>query len=176
MARDLFFIDIKVKPYVKQYLINEFGNRVYFDSEAKYYSTFLSLLSKGCKSLNNQEVDEKCIVRFHYSEDVFYRHGFSMSKSNMRMLNNAIEQDIKFIMRTHIGCMAVLGYSIAESIRHFQTKFNFGEDVWPFESIKKDIDRNTDTKKENFVDDFLKQYSLTLGNDIAQLYNEKDNE
>jgi predicted RNase H-like nuclease (RuvC/YqgF family) len=58
-------------------------------------------------------------------------------------------------MRNFIGLKTILGYSVAEAIRQFQEKKNYPEDIWSYEAIKKDIDRNTTIKRCNDVDDFL---------------------
>jgi hypothetical protein len=54
----------------------------------------------------------------------------------------ALESKLKCIMREYIASNISFGRSLASSIRDFQEEFCLPENVWPYESIKKDCDRH----------------------------------
>lgn len=158
-----FHIDVKVKPYVRQYLINNCGNPADLTLLPKVNEIFKKLIRKPLLRFESLPLPaDECYVRIVFSSDMFYRYGWEMTRSGMLQFNNEIERDIKFIMRTYIAQRAALGFTIAKCIRDFQDRFNFPEEVWSFDAIKKDMDRNTDSKRSDDVDNFIKQMDATL--------------
>jgi len=153
---DLFDIEILVKPYVRQYLINNCGNPADLSHLPKFQELFRKLVRKPMLRFESLPMPvDSCYVRIVFSKDTFYRYGWEMTRTNMMRFNREIESDLKFVMRTYISSRAALGYTIAQCIRDFQDRFNFPEEVWSYEAIKKDIMRNTDGKRGNDVSNFL---------------------
>ncbi|MCT4586648.1 MAG: hypothetical protein N4A71_02385 [Carboxylicivirga sp.] len=153
MSANLFTVTIPVKPYIKQYLINNLGHPVDIARSDQFASTFFNLLSK--ENCIHQKTAGKVLVIIKVSKDVFHRYGFNLTNARLKEFHSELERCIKFEMRNFIGLKTILGYSVAEAIRQFQEKKNYPEDIWSYEAIKKDIDRNTTIKRCNDVDDFL---------------------
>lgn len=166
MPSNTHTIDIKVKPYVRQYLINNCGNPVDLTYLPKFKKLFSRLLYKPLfPNPSLPLTDGECYVRIIISDDTFGRFGFDMETKNMRYFNTEIEKDIKFIMRNYIATFAVF-YNIATCIRKFQERFNFPEDVWGYDAIKKDIDRKTEVKRSKEVLAFVNM----MDNNLHQLF------
>ena len=177
MAKEEFYIDIKVKPYVKQYLINCWGDPVAIHKSDRYFNLLKIYLKRPRK--NYKPVIHSpgtCLVRVRISEDIFYRNGFVMTLNQMSWFSKYIEQDLKFHMRMFVDTRALIGCTVADSIRQFQDSYNLTEEVWSFESIKKDIDRHTNIKRENIVNDFFKKFGDQLVENLNNLHNDKDSD
>jgi hypothetical protein len=165
-----YYVDVKVKPYVKQYLINNCGNPVNLSHLPKFDLLFKRLIRKPLLRFESLPCSsDNCYVRVIITSDTFYRYGWEITRTNALMFNAEIEREMKFLMRTFITTRASLGYSIAQSIRDFQTKFNMPETIWSFDAIKKDIDRHTESKRNPDIESFLneinkKMYKIFLEN------------
>jgi len=160
---DKFFIDVKVKPYVRQYLINNCGNPVDLTHLHKFNELFKKLLRKPLLRFESLPLpSDDCYVRIVISQDIFYRYGWEMTRTSMMQFNGEIELEIKFIMRTWIANRAGLGFSLVHCIHDFQERFNFNEDVWSYETIKKDLTRNTSSKRSDDVDNFLRSMDMKM--------------
>ena len=61
--------------------------------------------------------------------------------------------------RIHIAYHQSLGYSVAKCIRDFQETFGFPEDVWGYDSIKKDFDRNGSLVQKRLIGNFRNELS-----------------
>ena len=112
-------------------------------------------------------------VEFVLSDHDFYNYGWEMHPLHVRALNTTFEQSAKLFMRTCITIDTLMSGSLAASIRRFQDRYNYPEDVWSFQSIKKDIDRNTNRIEIDFDTDIYEKiqkilndypYSCTYGN------------
>lgn len=154
MARkkERFFVYLQCKPYVKQYLIHEYGKpdtewpeAVSLSSDKFLNIEFRSRLMKPSSRWNNK-YDRK----IHYTETVpveirksdFYEYGWSLSSTDTASFCSIIESRAKSMMYTYIGLKIALGISIATAILEFQDKYNFTEDIWSAESIRRDYSRN----------------------------------
>ena len=94
-----------------------------------------------------------------------------MTKTNQVKFNNKIESLIKFYSRTYIAFDKSLGIPISQSIRNFQNDFDFPEDIWSYEAIKKDFDRNGQYIKFDKISVFrdnLKNIFLQQKSDFRQ--------
>ena len=142
-----FNVTIPVKPYVKKYLENRFGSPVDFSGDKHINKYFLNLLEK-----NNHRNDRRIFIygRVAYREEVtilisndkFERYGFDISKNSNVDFNNFMEEHIKSQSRLFVGVCSAVGMKAAVAIRNFQNTFQFEEDDFAFETIKKDIQRN----------------------------------
>lgn len=160
---DKFYVDIKVKPYVKQYLINNCGNPVDLTHLPKFNELYKKLVTRPLLRFESLNIpSSECYVRISISHDTFYRYGWQMSRTGQMLFNGSIERELKFFMRTYIASRAALGHSVSQCIRDFQTRFNMPEEVWNFDAIKKDIDRNTEAKKSNDVETFLNELDTKI--------------
>ena len=90
------------------------------------------------------------ILEIFISEDEFYRYGWELSKTNVIVFGKFFETRAKFFMRNIVGVYRGLGLPIFRSIARFQKTFNFDEDAWKYESIKKDFYRHGNTRHIDF--------------------------
>ena len=169
--KDVFTVGIMLKPYVHKYLINHFGDPVnlYMKDGSDLKNFMIELLRKPSYkrekriTLNYQNQE----TRFIISKSDFYRYGWEITKSDMIRFNNKVEALVKFYSRSYIAFDKSLGIPISTSIRTFQNEFGFDEDIWPYESIKKDFDRHgayikfdkVSVFKENIKKIFIDQLS-----------------
>jgi hypothetical protein len=149
---DLFTVSIPCKPYIRKYLVRNFGQEVNFRNDPCLYHFFIRLLHRNLKTQDHR-VDlsyyrSKVLVTF--THDVFKRIGYIMSKSDMVSFNNFVEAYIKMQLiikiDTHLGYNDNLSYCI----RKIQEEFDFTEDDFQFDSIKKYY-----TRKSKFYQNFI---------------------
>jgi len=141
-----FTIGLHLKPYVKRYLINNFGDPVnlYCVEGQDLKELMIQFLKKSCRK-NDKRIKLTTLnkeTRIRISESDFYRYGWEISKTDMLKFNNRIESLIKFYARCFIAFDKSFGVPISISIRSFQDEYGFSEEDFPYETIKKDFDRN----------------------------------
>jgi hypothetical protein len=74
-----------------------------------------------------------------------------MSDTDIRGFNRDIEGRAKFFMRYVISTYEAI-MNQKQAIRLFQDRFGYTEDIWSFDSIKKDYFRNHNSEKIRIVD------------------------
>ena len=138
-----FTINIPCKSYVKVYLEINCGKPVDLKHMPVLLKEFKRSLSTKPEHRETENIAKySADVTIIIPNDMFYRYGWEMNKENLLDFNKYVEQQIKFFMRQYISINNSVGVSVADSIREFQEKFDFTENVWSYESIKKDFDRN----------------------------------
>jgi hypothetical protein len=179
-------IIIPCKPYVKQFLIQNFGYPVNLYSVANPFSylfrTYLTkpilLENEKAKKLGRpRQKIRSCFsdsqldvpVEFVLSDHDFYSYGWEMHPLHVRALNTTFEQSAKLFMRTCITIDTLMSGSLAASIRRFQDRYNYPEEVWSFQSIKKDIDRNTTRIEIDFDTDIYEKIQKILLHNLYKL-------
>lgn len=165
-----FTIELYLKPYVHKYLTSNYGDPVnLYESDNELKNYLIGLLKKPS---NRYEKRIKLTLqtketRFIVSKSDFYRYGWVITKTDMIKFNNKVEALVKFYARCYIAFDKSFGVPISKSIRKFQKEFGFSEDIWSYESIKKDFDRNGSyvkfdklaVFKDNLKNIFLEQLS-----------------
>jgi hypothetical protein len=144
-ASDLFTIGIILKPYVKRYLINNFGDPVnlYCHKGNKLKKLMTDYLERKDKTHDKRINYDDCNeTRFVISKCDFYRYGWEMSKSNMLKFNSNVEAELKFICRMWIMNDRALGVPLKKSIEDFQLNFGFSDQEFSYDTIRKDYQRN----------------------------------
>jgi|GEM_PF-1057793 len=176
---------IPCKPYVRQFLIQQFCEPVNLYPAANPYLTFFRscltdptpkyqqrLPCSNCDMLVKREKQvhvpkarfyqrehEKMrvvnksrtdIVEFVVSEADFYEVGWFIKPLQVAALNACFEQNIKAFMRTSIMVDVSVTGNLADSIHRFQNNYNFPEEIWSYEAIKKDLYRHTKKSKISF--------------------------
>jgi hypothetical protein len=135
-------IEIPCKYYIKIYFENNCGIPVdlsIFPVLANQLKSLISLVPLYEKRLSTIYEPETIIILI--PEEWNFVNNYSISYQNMRRFTSILESHLKCIMREHIKEGINFGRSLAASIRDFQEEFCMPEEVWPFESIKKDCDR-----------------------------------
>lgn len=166
---EIFHIDIAVKPYVRQYIINNCGEPADLREIPMLNDLFWQLIRKPLlrfESLSRPAND--IYIRIIIPEDKFYRYGWEMSNTGLMKFNRTAESMIKFFMRSYIGMRTKLGFTLSDSIRKFQDEWNFPEDVWTYEAIKKDLSRHTNYKREDKVSKMIDQIDNEIKNVLLE--------
>lgn len=164
-----FFVCISVKPYVRQFLINNYGYPIDLSHDAEVNKTFRNYLIKPDNSRDTTYPAQICtyteLVEVVISEHDFYKHGFELSRTDTVAFGKLFENKAKLFMRSMIGVYHGLGLPMFECIYKFQTRFNFDEDTWPTHSIRKDFYRNGTDNIIDFDEEiFLKLENIILRN------------
>lgn len=157
---EIYTVEIAVKPYVRAYLENNFGRPADLRRDPELNGLLEMMLREGSTRLDKiVSANYPATVKIVISKDCFFRYGFTLTKTETLKFNSLLEKRVKFFARTYIAYHSSLGTSIARSIRDFQNIFGFPEDVWTFDSIKKDFDRNGSRLDRQMISQFKMQFS-----------------
>jgi len=174
----MFTVQLSVKPYVRQHLINQFGEPCDFSISKPGDYLNAHLLRMLRKPIKRDELripkSLTSTIEIQISQDIFYRYGWELTRHDMLRFNMLVENEIKFLSRAYIAFDKSLGIAINTSIRNFQDEYKFTEDSFPYETIKKDFDRNAQYIKFDKVDVFateLKKIFLAQMSDFIQVKN-----
>lgn len=138
-------LTVPVKPYIAAYLRENFGDPVNFSRQRGIQQFFCTLLDR-----NYRRYDKKLSTAAYSSEitieissDIALRHGFSMSTTSIISFNSLMEFIIKTRVRDVVRTRKVdAKMKVAPAIRQLQIDFGFDEDTFPYETIKKDLQRS----------------------------------
>lgn len=141
-----FTVSVPVKSYVKRFLEINYGLPVDFTQSPSCHKFFQDLLRKPDISQERKYPDNICTytdtIEVVISEHDFYRYGWELTKTNTVAFGKRYEDRAKMMMRSIVGVNVGLGLPINKSINKFQERFHYNEDVWSYETIKKDFYRH----------------------------------
>lgn len=165
-----FTIEIPCKSYVKVYLETNCGTPV----DLVHLPDLQLLVIRNLKKKQDyRKTDPICNyedkITAVISPKIFYRYGWEITKEGIREINSFSEKKIKFIMRQYIFINSKLGQPVASCIRDFQQIFLFPEDVWSYESIKKDYDRHIRSNDMPKMKDLKKEINKILLSNLSEL-------
>jgi hypothetical protein len=108
-----FFVQVPCKPYVKQFIEDNYGFPPDFSKDATVHRMFNRLLKEPSHHRDCDYPQPPSsyseIVEIMISERDFYHYGFELSKTDIINFGKFFEGRCKFIMRTHIGILRSLG-------------------------------------------------------------------
>lgn len=138
-------LDVPVKPYIATYLRKKYGDPVNFSGQRGVKNFFCALLDKNYRRRDKQLsiAAYSSTVTIAISKDVMVRHGFALSTTSVIAFNSLFEDIIKMRTRDAV-CIRHKDakMKVAPAIRQLQIDFGFDEDTFPYETIKKDLQRN----------------------------------
>ena len=154
-SKPLFFnIQIPVKSYVKKFLESNYGNPVNFSKFPNESEFFNRLFKKKCYRNDSKILDSTISsldsVEIQITEDFLYRYGWEMTKTNTVRFGKHYEIKVKMFMRIFVGISTDIGLPLNVSILKFQQLYDFSEDDWKYEAIKKDFYRHAPKHKLDF--------------------------
>lgn len=158
-----FTTEIHLKPYVVRHLQNLYGDPVNLSKNKDLHRFFIECLKRGDPEHTNKkpsQMSTPCKMRI--SEYEFYHYGWEISLADALSINNRVENDIKLILRLFIGNYKIYGFPTSKAIKDFQRIFHLPEDVFPYETIKKDDYRNGIKLEKSLMDEFLAKIQKTL--------------
>jgi hypothetical protein len=170
---DNFTVGIALKPYVHRYLVNAYGYPVnLYNPDVRW----LRQIMIECLRKPEFRFDKRILANFHNEEtrfvisnNDFYRYGWIISKTDMLKFNARIESEIKFLSRTFISIEKCFGVPISTAIRNFQIRYDFTEDDFPYETIKKDLNRNGDYIKFDEMQSLIQNYRNILLEQLSEI-------
>ncbi len=170
-----FNVILPCKPYVKQFIIHNFGEPANFSPDKSLSNTLLKALKHPDKrrdydsnvkeAVNNYQDKIDLII----SEDVFYRHGWMLTTTDILNINRKIELRVKCFMYQMIGVSVANGKPIKDSIEDFQQRFDYPEEVWAYESIKKDFQRNGQSIARSYQDEIIQINQRLFMDNLSRL-------
>lgn len=142
-------LTLPCKPYVKRFLINQFGNPADLRKN-RYFFNYLKMILERKICHRNSRFHLKKYGKMIYAEelkiliddDTFSRYGFDLTATSVVDFNRLIEDYIKAQSRLFIFTANSFGQTWVNAIRDFQDMFGFSEDDFPSDSIKKDLQRH----------------------------------
>ena len=175
MKDNRFKIVLPVKPYVRQYLLNNFldeknfgGDVINLRKDAELNAVFRNMLSKKSHRYDDRYKDissrysQKVYILI--SRDDFNRYGVDISSTDAIRFGRILESRAKSILYSYIDIYRSIGCSIKDTINRFQEIMNYPEEVWSADSIRRDYNRRSITKRE-FADTLFSQIDkIFVGN------------
>ncbi len=131
-----------------------------------YRQLILSLHKKSNKYRKRYE----SLAFSNYTENVtivikrndFYRHGWDLTRTEIVEFNQAVEMRAKALMRSYIAPRIGVGYNWTDAINEFQQEFGFTEDIWSFEAIRKECQRNMKVERGELFKNILTNFNILL--------------
>lgn len=167
-----YTIGISLKSYVARHVMNEFGDPAdLYCKEGKYLMDYIKTCLKRPKTFNDSKIDLNNLsveTRFVISQHDFYSCGWDVSKTHMLMINNRIEGTVKFLSRNYITIMKSFGIPINVAIRNFQREYDLPEEVFPYDTIYKDFERNGNYQKDNNIERHIKNIRKILVTNLSE--------
>lgn len=142
----MFIVELPAKPYVKHYIVLNYGNPADFSQNKFVFERFRKCLIKpgirntSCYS-NLSFSRHKETVNIKISQDDFYRYGWELTTSDIISFGKLMEHQVKFLMRNMVSFYTTF-MNERDAVLAFQNNFGFAEDIWPFDSIKKAYSRS----------------------------------
>jgi len=141
-----YTVSLPVKPYVKRFLELNYGEPVDFTGDVKLYNKFRRFLIKPSVRYDKNRCTKESTLYVNtvdviISEDDFYRYGWELSKTDIIAFGREIQSNAKFFMKNIVSFYAS-HMELSRAITLFQDKYGFTEDIWSYQSIKKEFQRN----------------------------------
>ena len=150
----VFTVQVPVKKYVKKFIEMNYGNPVDFANFPEEKKLFQTMLHKPNDSRDIWIKDNfryyQEILEVPINEYEFYRYGWELTKTDVIIFGKYYENRAKFFMRTFVSIYQALGFPFQMSIKRFQEIFDFSEDDWTQEAIRKDFYRHAPKEKIDF--------------------------
>lgn len=133
---------ILVKPHIKQFLITQCGDPVDLNQIPEMWDFFRDRLRKP-----SYHQDSKLIANYpeeiliSITEDMFYRYGWELSKTDTVRFNRKIDNYIKLISRQYISIHVAFGSKQTSAVKKFLEVFDFGSTI-DTDTMVKDFYRN----------------------------------
>lgn len=141
---ECFYLKVAVKPYVKCWLENQYGNPVYFGKCIDDYRVLRGCLtsSRGRAEYKDARLNDLAsVVTIVITPDDAARYGYFLSKAAALRFESFFELQIKTEMRIFVGVKVSIGTPVYIAVADFSKQYGYTEDCWLFETIKKDFYR-----------------------------------
>lgn len=150
--KDRFVCWVPCKPYVKQFLLQNFNapddkwaEIVNLGADKQLQHEFRRRLTHPCGRFDNKYSSlsrYSVVVPVEISRDDFYRYGWALTNTEAVGFSTIVERRVKTMLCTFLDVHKSFGIPLSVAIRKFQAKFGFSEDIWPYDSIRREYNRN----------------------------------
>jgi len=138
-------IEFPVKPYIGHFLRTRFGNPCHLTLDSQIGKLFYLLVKEETKSksVSQKKVTYKHSLQVKITENVFRRRGHVLSRNSVATFNNFMAEYIKEKMFLYSDALleANQELKIKAALEMSLEKFQFNQDVFPYETLKKSYDR-----------------------------------
>ena len=147
--KDRYVVAIHVPPFVKNYLLTNFGivdpdwvNLVSLSSDKYLCNLFRGMLIRKDFQFDKRIESQKSgfrteVVNIEISRADFYRYGWALSRTDEVRFSIVLESRCKTMLLTYLASAYMVNQNLAECIRKFYQLFGYDEDTWPVDSIRK---------------------------------------
>ena len=150
-----FNIKIPCKLYTKRWLELSYGEPVDFTRDNTIYPSFREKLRRQSTRHDNAYsmlLKYNTTICIKITEDDFYTYGWELTPTEIVRFNKEIEGRAKLFMYLIVSTRISFGMNVTDSVKYFQERFGFSEEIWPVESIVKDCQRNLTVHKNEIID------------------------
>lgn len=163
---DKFVVTIPVKPYVKRFVELNYGLPADFTNFPDLYKEVQIRLRKPETQYDRKLETKLCTysetLEIVISQDLFYRHGWEFSRTDIVSFGKIFENTLKSKMHTAVTVYRGIGVSTKDSILRFQDNYRMEEEYWPFDSIKKEYSRKRPDIELDFFTEIISQIDHLL--------------
>ena len=147
--KDRYVVAVHVPPFVKNYLLTNFGvvdpdwiSLVNLSSDKYLCNLFRGMLIRKDYQFDKRIESQKSgfrteVVNIEISRADFYRYGWALSRTDEVRFSIVLESRCKTILLTYLASAYMVNQNLAECIRKFYQLFGYDEDTWPVDSIRK---------------------------------------
>lgn len=157
--KEHFVVWIWVAPFVRQYLLANFGvadeewpELVNVSSDTMLNSVFRYRLTKSSHRRDRQIEGRgtmryrTCHVAIEIGRDDFYRYGWSLSLTDESYLATMLENRCRAMLIGYLQAAYLVKPVLSECIEDFYRLFGYDEETWPRDSIRKLWGRRSSVK------------------------------
>jgi hypothetical protein len=134
-------IELPCKSYVQHYLHTKFGNPCQIDRSSAEGKVLFNLLNRARSENDSKAARYTDQVQVLLAEGIYLRHGWELTPTAITEFNCWMEEVLKERFTVHVDALTSYGIKKAVAIRDFQDRYDFPEDVWKYETLKKYHDR-----------------------------------
>ena len=163
--KERYFVYLPCKPYVRQFLLHNYGvndpqwpDLITIVKDEFIYQQFRSRLTHASGRYDSRYGDlsrYSTKVQIEIKKDDFYRYGWALTETDTVSLCGIFEARAKSFLCTYLDIHRALGVPLSTAIRNFQDKYDFPEDVWPYDSIRREYSRNGPKESIPMVNEFF---------------------
>jgi hypothetical protein len=134
-------LTLPCKTYVAHYLRSKFGTTCCINRTSAEGKMLFNLLTKARHERDAVAAKYSDSVEVLLAEGIYLRHGWELTPTAAQEFNTWLEDLLKDKFAIHVDALTSYGIKKAVAIRDFQDRYDFPEDVWKFETLKKYHDR-----------------------------------
>lgn len=140
--------NLPCKFYVGHYLRTKFGNPVYLRRDSDIGKYFFSLVEDASERRDKEYKPHRHEIKVQITEDVFFRKGCVLTKTNIIAFNNFVEADLKKQINLMLDTLVEINdIQIKQAIDFIYDRFDMDETIFPMETIIKQYYRERNRRK-----------------------------